>query len=159
MLYFYAQLPPFTISIGNVQFYTFFDKVILFSYSIAPNSTVQMFNWVPMVMFIIAFCVRSIAFLPIQHVLLAELFPTEIRTLSVGIVQFFETGSGAIIVKMYPEMKASMGMYGICYFYTAVGLLVTIWAFCSIPDNRSKTLIEIEKSYDARQSPSSTLPK
>ena len=54
-----------------------------------------MFNWVPMVMFVIALITRGIAFLPIQHILLAELFPTEIRTLSVGIVQFFETGTGA----------------------------------------------------------------
>ena len=116
-----------------------------------------MFNWVPMVMFVIALITRGIAFLPIQHILLAELFPTEIRTLSVGIVQFFETGTGAIIVKMYPEMKASIGICGICYFFAAVGLLVTIWAFCSIPDNRSKTLIAIEKSYDGQKS--STLPK
>ena len=131
--------------------------MLLLSYSIDPNSDVQMFNWVPMVMFVIALIVRGIAFLPIQHILLAELFPTEIRTLSVGIVQFFETGTGAIIVKMYPEMKASMEIYGMCYFFAGVGLLVTICAFCTIPDNRSKTLIAIEKSYDGRQSPS--MPK
>ena len=84
---------------------------------------------------------------PIQSILLSELFPTEIRTLSVGIVQASEIGVGAVMVKMYPTMKASMGMYGLCYFYAGAALFNTIWAFFTIPDNRSKTLVEIEKAY------------
>lgn len=87
------------------------------------------------------------ALAPIQSILLSELFPTEIRTLSVGIVQALEIGVGAVMVKMYPTMKATMGMYGLCYFYAGAAFFNTIWAFFTIPDNRSKTLVEIEKAY------------
>ena len=153
--YFVQKMPPrISFTIAHLLIALLLCSIATFYYfnSIDPDLS-KMFNWVPMVMFIIAFCIRSIAFLPIQHVLLSELFPTEIRTLSVGIVQFFETGCGAIIIKMYPDMKSAMGMYGLCYFFACIGLFVTIWAFFTIPDNRSKTLIDIEKSYDDRKSP------
>ena len=65
----------------------------------------------------------------------------------VGIVQSFEIGVGAVMVKMYPTMKATMGMSALCYFYSAAALFNTVWAFFTIPDNRSKTLVEIEKGY------------
>ena len=70
--------------------------------------------------------------------------------MSVGIVQASEIGVGAVMVKMYPTMKSSMGMYGLCYFYAGAALFNTIWAFFTIPDNRSKTLVEIEKAYGSK---------
>ena len=104
-------------------------------------------TWIPMVMFILQFCVRSIAIMPVLYSLLGELFPTDIRSLSVGIIQSLEFGSAALIVKMYPDMKHAMGMYGICYFYASLGFLNSFWGFCTIPDNRTKSLIEIEEAY------------
>ena len=82
---------------------------------------------------------------------MSELFPSEIRTLSVGFVQSFELGVGAVMIKMYPTMKATMGMSALCYFYAVAALCNTAWSFYTIPDNRSKTLVEIEKAYGRKQ--------
>ena len=78
---------------------------------------------------------------------MSELFPTEIRTLSIGIVQSLNGGVAAVMAKIYPNMKAAMGMAGLCYFYAATSLLLTVWAFFTISDNRCKTLVEIESAY------------
>ena len=114
----------------------------------APEVTKNV-TWIPMVMFILQFCVRSIAIMPVLYSLLGELFPTDIRTLSVGIIQSLEFGSAALIVKMYPDMKHVMGMYGICYLYASLGFCNSFWGYCTIPDNRSKSLIEIEEAYQS----------
>ena len=121
----------------------------LYFNQVNPEST-KSFTWIPLVMFILIFLMRGIAVMPVKFILLAELFPTEIRTLSVGICQFFEFGSGALIVKLYPDMKSVMQRYGLCYFFAIIGFIGTIWAYFTIPDNRSKSLIEIEKSYDTK---------
>ena len=107
----------------------------------------KMFNWTPLVSFILIYSVRTIALAPFYSILMSELFPSEIRTLSVGIVQSLEIGVAGILVKIYPTMKATLGMSGLCYFYSAAALFTAIWAFLTIPDNRSKSLVEIEKSY------------
>ena len=105
-------------------------------------------NWIPLVMFILQFCIRTITIIPVLYSLLGELFPTEIRTLAVGITQSLEFGSGAIIVKFYPDMKYLMGLHGVCYLYASIGFFNSLWGYFTIPDNRSKTLVEIEEAYN-----------
>ena len=111
------------------------------------SNTAKMFNWIPLVSFILIGSVRTIALDPFYNILLSELFPSDIRTLSVGIVRSFESGVAAILAKIFPNMKATLGMSGLCYFYSVAALFTAIWAFLTIPDNRSKSLVEIEKSY------------
>ena len=140
--------PKWSFSIG--QFIKALTMLIIAFYfhllSYDPELTKNV-TWIPMLMFILQFCVRSIAIMPVLYTLLGELFPTDIRTLSVGIIQSLEFGSAATIVKLYPDMKHAMGMYGICYLYASIGFCNSVWGYWSIPDNRSKSLIEIEESY------------
>ena len=118
------------------------------AYNLYPNSNyVMQVNWIPLVMFIVQFCIRTITIIPVLYSLLGELYPTEIRTLAVGITQSLEFGSGAIIVKLYPDMKYFMGLHGVCYLYASIGFFNSIWGYFTIPDNRSKTLVEIEEAY------------
>ena len=147
--YFVQKMPPRpTFTFGFFLKALFMALIATFYYfnNIDPEAA-KMFNWTPLVSFILIYGVRTIALAPIQNILMSELFPSEIRTLSVGIVQSFEIGVGAVMVKMYPTMKATMGMSALCYFYSAAALFNTVWAFFTIPDNRSKTLVEIEKGY------------
>ena len=105
-------------------------------------------GWIPLVMFVVIFLMRGIAIKPVRSILLSELFPTEIRTLAISICQFFQLGSGALLVKLYPNMRTTFQRYGLCYLYAVFGLFSTIWAHYTIPDNRSKSLVEIERFYD-----------
>ena len=109
-------------------------------------------SWIPMVVFIFEFVVRGTIIINVLYALVGELYPTEIRTLAVGINQFCQYLTGALVIKLYPDMKSSMTIYGLCYFYTCVIIVNIIWAYFTIPDNRSKSLIEVEESFETKKS-------
>ena len=109
------------------------------------------FSWIPLAMIIFQFYIRSVTILPVLYTLVGELFPTEIRALGVGMVQSSYFASAALIVKLYPDLKSVMGLHGLLYFYMGIGILNTIWGYLTIPDNRSKTLTEVEETmYDTK---------
>lgn len=107
----------------------------------------QSFSWIPISMFFIEYVARSTLIENVFHMLLGELFATEIRTLAVGITTSVVFLVGGLIIKFYPDMKALMGMDGLCYFYFGTIIVNIIWGYLSIPDNRSKSLANIETSY------------
>ena len=83
-------------------------------------------------------------------VLLGELFPTDIRTVSIGIVRGLQYLVLAFATKMYPILLEFLHLYGLNYYYTAVGLLFTIWGMVIIKDIDQLSLVEIERIYDKR---------
>ena len=88
------------------------------------------------------------------YILVGELYPTEIRSFAVGITHGLAYLSAAILLKLYPGMKNAMTMYGLCYFYASMSLLASVWAYLTIPDNRSKSLVEVEKSFESNSTAS-----
>ena len=54
-------------------------------------------------------------------------------------------------VKSFPDLKSWMGLNGICFMYASLGFLNTIWAICTIPDNRGISLVRVEESYEDRE--------
>lgn len=100
-----------------------------------------------MTMFFLEYVARSTLIENVLYTLLGELYPTEIRTLAVGITTSVVCLAGGLVIKLYPDIKATMGMDGLCYFYFTIILVNIIWGYSSIPDNRSKSLVDIENSY------------
>ena len=56
----------------------------------------------------------------------------------------------AFATKMYPILLELLHLYGLNYYYTAVGLLFTIWGMVIIKDIDQLSLVEIERIYDSR---------
>ena len=56
----------------------------------------------------------------------------------------------AFATKMYPILLELLHLYGLNYYYTAVGLLFTIWGMVIIKDIDQLSLVEIERIYDKR---------
>ena len=99
-------------------------------------------------MIVIIVIMRASGILPISHILMNELYPTEIRTQSIGVTQSIFLLSGSFGVKLFPELKDALGMYGLCFLYTLVGFLSALWGFLTIPDNRGKSLVKVEEMYE-----------
>ena len=106
------------------------------------------FSWIPVASVVIAVGARSIGILPVLHSLMSEVFPTEIRTESIGLVQSFCLASGALCMKFFPEMKNLMTLHGLFFFYGAAGIVSCLWGLKTIPDNRGKSLIKVEELYE-----------
>ena len=48
--------------------------------------------WIPLVGSTLAYCCQDLGLLPVLYILLSEQFPTDIRTMSVGIVTGLQVG-------------------------------------------------------------------
>ena len=106
------------------------------------------FSWMPVLSVIIAVIARATCILPVIHSVMSEVFPTEIRTQSIGLVESFALASGALCMKFFPEMKYGMKLHGLFFFYGALGLICCFYGFMTIPDNRGKSLIKVEEMYE-----------
>merc|ERR1712156_550076 len=110
-------------------------------------------SWLPLALSIIPPIMMAIGILPVLHSLMGEIFPTEIRTQAIGLVQASDWASGALSISLFPQMKDYLSFHGLFFFFGATGLVNCIWAMKTIPDNRGKSLIKVEEMYEDRISP------
>ena len=106
-------------------------------------------EWVPLFGFIIVTSCHPI-FTGVIVVLIGELFPTDIRTVSIGIVRALQYLVLASATKMFPILSECLHSYGLNYYYAATSLLFTIWGMVTIKDVDQLSLVEIERIYDSR---------
>ena len=108
-------------------------------------------GWVPLLGFIIiTICLPII--LGIILILIGELFPTDIRTVSIGVVRGTQYLALALATKLFPILSESLHFYGLNYYYAAFALALTIWGMVTIKDIDQLSLVEIEQIYDRRVS-------
>ena len=106
-------------------------------------------GWVPLVGFIIiTLCLPII--LGIILILIGELFPTDIRTVSIGTVRGMQYLALALATKLFPILSKWLHFYGLNYYYAAFALALTIWGMATIKDIDQLSLVEIEQIYDRR---------
>ena len=109
------------------------------------SDTVKSFGWIPFAAIVAQAIMRAGGILPMLHTLMNEMFPTEIRTLSIGITQACLVLSGFSSVKVFPKLDSSIGYPSLCLIYTIIGIIIIIWAYVTVPDNRGKSLAKVEE--------------
>ena len=130
-----------TVSYSVLGTYTYLQEIY-------PNSqTLKNVGWIPLITIVVPIVTRSVTTLPVLHALNSELYPTEIRTLSIGISQTMLNISVYMTVKIYPDLKNLMGLPTLCILYSIICLFVIIWGSISIPDNRGKSLVKVEEDF------------
>ena len=73
------------------------------------KSSLDKVSWIPLAVIVITIWTRNAGILPILHNLIAELYPTDIRTQSIGITQAIFLIGGATCLKFFPNMKNTIG--------------------------------------------------
>ena len=68
--------------------------------------------------------------------------------LCVGVTQSIFMLSGSFGVKLFPQLMDVLGMFGLCFLYTLMGFLSAFWGLLTIPDNRGKSLVKVEETYE-----------
>ena len=106
-------------------------------------------DWIPLLGFFIVTACHSVV-MGIILVLLGELFPTDIRTISIGIVTGVETLTLAFATEIFPVLLEWLHFYGLNFYYAAVCLLMTIWGMMTIKDIDHLSLVEIELIYSTK---------
>ena len=125
----------------------------VFSYfKIDQESELDQFAWIPLASIIVVIIMRAIGSLPVMHTLVNELYPTDIRTHAIAITDTIGIGVSAINLKMFPELKNALGYFGMFGFYTSMGVVMAFWGLLTIKDNRGKSLVKVEESYENKVS-------
>ena len=106
-------------------------------------------GWVPLLGFFIVTSCHPIL-LGIILVLIGELFPTNIRTVSIGIVHGLQYLVLVFSTEAFTYLEEWLPSYGLNYYYAAVALALTIWGMGTIKDVESLSLVEIERIYGNR---------
>ena len=162
MLSLFSGIVPFFIKyfkpkvfFGVAMFVTTLSMVLIGTFAYVRNFHPNMpyldhFSWIPLVMMTLLIIMRAV-YLPILLTLIGEIFPTEIRSESNGFVFSACLLIAALSVKLYPQIKYSIGLYGLFYYYGAFSFACCLWGLKTIPDNRGKSLVKIEEMNGKKQ--------
>lgn len=107
-------------------------------------------GWLPMVLMVNMIIMRAIGTLPVLEILMAESYPTDIRTQAVGFTSCGFLFIGAIITNTYPDIAALIGFHGACIGFVVIGVINAIWGAVTIPDNRGKSLVKVEEHFEKK---------
>ena len=96
---------------------------------------------------------QVIAIGPAIGVLRSELFPTEIRATSAGVIMALGNLTSMVNLKLFPIAVESLGFHTVTYFYAAVIGGMVAWGFLTIKDNDRLSLTEIQEKQKKAEVP------
>jgi MFS family permease len=109
------------------------------------NSFLDSFGFLPLIFVICIVSVQSIGVFPVFHLLMAEIYPSEIRSLGIGLTISASLSCGAVNILMYSYLIEHLQFFGTFYFYATVQFVAVLWGFFMIPDNRGLSLAKVEE--------------
>ena len=139
--------PKYLFTIGQLTMALCTGTIAFFAYWKTYSlefANIDNFGWIPVTTIMLMILVRALATLPVQHTLLTELYPSEIRTQSISISESVYLGTCALALKLYPTIKNGLCLHGAFLLYTIMSILASIWGYVTIPDNRGKSLAKVE---------------
>lgn len=113
--------------------------------------TISNFSWVPVVCSMVCAACHAIGVVTTLHILIAESFPTDIRTIAVGVTHSSYDFFHVISVKSYPWLLDRLGFAGSFYFYSSMSMMMAVWGAFFIKRHSNLSLVEIEKSYESKK--------
>ena len=106
------------------------------------------FYWLSLIIATIPPACIPIGLLPALNILTGELFPTEIRNISVGIVKAVTYVAAYINMTVYPLISSSAdSFFELMLGYGAISAFMALWAIITVKDTDHLSLVEIERLY------------
>ncbi len=126
-------------------------SIATFSYlkSILNDSFLDNLGWLPLVFVISCISAYGIGVNPVLQVLSSELYPSDIRSLAIGVTLSLARCVETANVLAYPLLVETFSFYGAFYFYACTALLAMLWGFFTIPDNRGLSLAKVEEKFSS----------
>ena len=112
------------------------------------NSFLDSFGFLPLVFVLCTVSAHWIGVFPIFHLLMGELFPSDIRSLSIGLTISSGLSFATINILTYTYFIEYLQFFGTFYFHATVQLLALFWGFFMIPDNRGLSLAKVEENFE-----------
>jgi MFS family permease len=104
-------------------------------------------GWLPLVFVTCIASAHSTGTYPVIQLLLGELFPTDIRSLAIGLTLSAVLCMGTTNILIYSYLIESFQFFGTFYFYAATSCVTLLWGIFQIPDNRGLSLAKVEEKF------------
>jgi len=105
----------------------------------------DIFGLVPLLIAIVMFIAHAFGINPVLHLLTGEIFPTKVRSLGSSLTLCLAMCGSAANSTCYPILQRSIGFSGVFWFYSGASLVMAVYAYLVIPDNRGLSLVKIER--------------
>ena len=116
-----------------------------FFYVQSHHPDIATWTWIPFAMVCLVYIPHTFL-ISIHWILVGEMFPSELRNVAAGFIESITFTFTFVVLKLYVAMKHSFGLPGVFFFYASFAAISSIYAALTIPDNRGKSLIEIENN-------------
>jgi MFS family permease len=127
-----------------------------FSYLKTSNTSddyLEDFGWLPIVFVTCLVSAHSIGVYPVLQILMGELFPSDIRSLAIGLTLSAVLCMSTANILVYPYLIESFQFHGTFYFYAVTSFMTMLWGVFTIPDNRGLSLAKVEAKFAAEKKP------
>ena len=71
-------------------------------------------------------------------------------TQAIALTETMALGIGASSIKLYPIIRHNIDIHGVFFIYTIMGIITAIWGMICIPDNRGKSLVKVEETFEKK---------
>jgi predicted MFS family arabinose efflux permease len=113
------------------------------------DSFLDNLGWLPLVFVTSCISAYAIGVYPVMQVLAGELFPSDIRSLAIGVTLSLARCVETANVLAYPLLVGTFNFYGAFFFYACTALVAMLWGFFTIPDNRGLSLAKVEEKFSS----------
>src|SRR3712207_85474 len=84
---------------------------------------------------------------PLVWLMLAEIFPLEIRGLAIGISVFLLWITNFFVGLFFPSMVAAFGITTTFFLFAVVGAISIVFVKTMVPETRGRSLEELEERF------------
>ena len=108
-------------------------------------------NWFCLIIAILPAACVPLGIQTVLNLLLGELFPTDIRSISIGIVKAVAYVAGYANMMVYPMVSGANAFSELMFVYGVISAFMTVWAMITVKETDNMSLVEIEKLFKRGQ--------
>ncbi|KAF9806484.1 hypothetical protein SFRURICE_001279 [Spodoptera frugiperda] len=127
------------VMLATVGVYFFLQQVI----GIDDESS-NPFRFVVFVGIIISIVISSVGFDTLIFIIPSEIFPLNVRSVAMTVLNIFSAFMTFIVVKGYQPMEDWTGLYGVFWLYAVMACTGAIFTYVIVPETKGKSLREIQ---------------
>ena len=111
------------------------------------SPTEVLMDWSYFVVALIPAASASLGIFPVLTIVVAEIFPTDIRSIAVGIVMAMSYLAAYCSMMTYPIVSGAGAFHELMFVYGAISVFMTVWAIFTLKETDHLSLVEIERMF------------
>ncbi|XP_014276402.1 facilitated trehalose transporter Tret1 [Halyomorpha halys] len=101
------------------------------------------YPWIPVTSLSLHVIAYSFGAGPVPFIVMAEIFPPQIRGLAMSVIQLLGTSLSFASVKLFPSLVLLLGQSGCFFFYGGCCLVLIFFTLLAVPETKGRTLQSI----------------